>query len=127
MKLKILLPFFCLLTLFVACDTSDGNDRTPVEYRLLNGNNNISSITFTGANGQPATVASENLVNNWKQKIWVVRPFSASATVALTNPTGNDAEFVLQIYRRDELLATVIDTVRAASDTTTTISASVSN
>ncbi|RZJ70047.1 hypothetical protein [Flavobacterium sp.] len=127
MKLRILFPVFCFLTLVIACDNSDGNDRTPVEYRLLNGNNNISSITFTGANGQPATVATANLTNNWTQKIWVVQPFTASATVALSNPRGSDSEYVLQIYKRNNLLATVVDTLGAASDTTASISVSVSN
>lgn len=119
--------FAFLFGILSSCDESDGNDRTPVEYRILTGANTVSSITFTGANGQPASVQASDLSDNWSQKIWVVKPFNASATVALSNQTGNEAGFVLQIYTRDQNLATVSDTIGPMRDSTVVISASVAN
>ena len=125
-KPECFLTFFALLFLS-ACDQSDGNDRTPVDYRILSGANQVKSISFTGANGQPANVGASDLSDTWSQRIWVVKPFNASATVSLHNPTDGDAAFVLQISSRDEQLATITDTLRTASDSTFTISASVAN
>ncbi|MBD3583704.1 hypothetical protein [Flavobacterium selenitireducens] len=124
---KYYLSLLLFIGLFTACDQSDGNDRTPVEYRILAGANQVTSITFTGANGQPAQVSASDLADNWTQKIWVVKPFNASATVAFSNQTASDAEFVMQIYSRDQNLATVVDTITAMTDSTAVISAAVAN
>lgn len=124
-KLFIGLLFCC--GLLTCCDQSDGNDRTPVEYRILAGANQVTAITFTGANGQPASVDASELSDNWAQKIWVIKPFNASATVALRNQTAADAEFVMQIYSGNENLATVVDTIRTMTDSTAVISVAVAN
>lgn len=125
LKRNLLLFLFAIG--IASCDNSDGNDRTPFEYRLMAGGNQVTSITFTGANGQPATVAATSLSNHWTQKIWVVKPFNASATVELNNTTAQDQEFVLQIYRNNNQVATVLDTVPAMSAMTGQVSGSISN
>lgn len=122
-NIVVLLAILC----FASCDQSDGNDRTPVEYRLLAGANTVSSISFTGANGQPASVSASNLSDNWTQKIWVVKPFTAALTVELSNQTDEDQEYVLQVYRKNGPIGTVVDTVPAMSVETGTVSASVAN
>lgn len=124
---RFFLPLITAFALLSGCDSSDGNDRTPIEYRLLSGANQVTSITFKGANGRPATVSAENLSDHWTQRVWVVKPFSATATVALRNATASDQPFVLQIYVREQMLSTVADTLAAMSDTTATVSGSVAN